>query len=279
MANRAEPLLHRWLPLVAAASAAVFVLIHAVVFPLINSVERDDSAAAAAADLAVRGPSSSPTMLPALVVANARSVLDRAATATTSLDGDPLVVETIARLVAENDTIQRLWVINDAGSVVYFGKERPPQAAVEGLAPDDVYRLLQGLPQGLLLPDQRLAILAHAAVQGRRGRSGEWADIPPAAGAYSEVRRIPGGWIAIAAHNPGPPTWHPPGINNTRTAVYRELSLNLSTICIALYWLSLPAWVTLDALRRRERAPIWGIFTLVGNVIGLIVYLLARREP
>ena len=209
---------------------------------------------------------------------NARSVLDRAATATTSLDGDPLVVETIARLVAENDTIQRLWVINDAGSVVYFGKERPRQAAVERLAPENVHRLLQGLPQGLLLPDQRLAILAHAAVQGDRGTRGELADYPPAAGAYSEVRRIPGGWLAIAAHDPGPPAWRPPGITNTRTAVYRELSVNLLEICFALYWLSLPAWVTLDALRRGERAPIWGIFTLVGNVIGLIVYLLARRE-
>jgi hypothetical protein len=45
---------------------------------------------------------------------------------------------------------------------------------------------------------------------------------------------------------------------------------------LAIYWISVPAWTFLDARERGEKAWIWGAFTLVGNVIALVAYLLAR---
>jgi hypothetical protein len=46
---------------------------------------------------------------------------------------------------------------------------------------------------------------------------------------------------------------------------------------LASYWLSLPAWVWLDARARGERAWVWAVFVLLGNLVGLITYILARR--
>jgi hypothetical protein len=52
----------------------------------------------------------------------------------------------------------------------------------------------------------------------------------------------------------------------------------VAPLSLLVYWLSLPGWVALDAHRRQERALRWGLFALVGNLIGLLVYLLARKE-
>jgi hypothetical protein len=43
-----------------------------------------------------------------------------------------------------------------------------------------------------------------------------------------------------------------------------------------MYWISVPAWTFLDARDRGEKAWVWAVFTLVGNVIALVAYLLAR---
>ena len=47
---------------------------------------------------------------------------------------------------------------------------------------------------------------------------------------------------------------------------------------LILFWLSIPAWMVLDAQKRRERAAVWGLFGLLGNVIALVVYLLVREN-
>jgi len=44
---------------------------------------------------------------------------------------------------------------------------------------------------------------------------------------------------------------------------------------LAIYWISVPAWTFLDARDRGETAWIWGAFTVIGNVIALVAYLLA----
>jgi hypothetical protein len=51
------------------------------------------------------------------------------------------------------------------------------------------------------------------------------------------------------------------------------LGLGLS---FGIYWISVPAWTFLDARDRGENARVWTAFTLIGNVIALIAYLLAR---
>ena len=44
------------------------------------------------------------------------------------------------------------------------------------------------------------------------------------------------------------------------------------------FWLTIPSWMLLDARRRGERAAVWGLFGLLGNVMALVVYLLVRRD-
>ena len=36
--------------------------------------------------------------------------------------------------------------------------------------------------------------------------------------------------------------------------------------------------MVLDAQQRRERAAVWGLFGLLGNMIALVVYLLVRQN-
>ena len=58
----------------------------------------------------------------------------------------------------------------------------------------------------------------------------------------------------------------------------------LNTITLAalvgliLFWLSIPAWMALDAEKRRERAAAWGFLGLLGNMIALVVYWLVRED-
>jgi len=46
---------------------------------------------------------------------------------------------------------------------------------------------------------------------------------------------------------------------------------------LAVYWLALAGWVFLDAKVRGERAWVWAMFVLLGNLVALFVYLLARQ--
>ena len=50
-------------------------------------------------------------------------------------------------------------------------------------------------------------------------------------------------------------------------------------ISLILFWALLPLWVFTDARRREFKAPMWGLLTLITNVIGLAVYLVVRPEP
>ena len=49
-----------------------------------------------------------------------------------------------------------------------------------------------------------------------------------------------------------------------------------AVIGLGAYWLSLPLWVLFDARDRGERAWPWTTFLLLGNVVALTAYVLAR---
>lgn len=44
------------------------------------------------------------------------------------------------------------------------------------------------------------------------------------------------------------------------------------------FWLILPIWIFIDAKKKNYKPALWGILTLLTNVIGLIIYILTRRE-
>lgn len=54
-----------------------------------------------------------------------------------------------------------------------------------------------------------------------------------------------------------------------------------STIGLAVlvfFWLILPIWTFIDAKKRNYKPALWGILTLLSNIIGLIIYILTRPE-
>jgi len=52
----------------------------------------------------------------------------------------------------------------------------------------------------------------------------------------------------------------------------------IGLVSFALFWLILPIWTFIDAKKRNYKPALWGILTLLTNVIGLIIYILTRRE-
>ena len=63
-----------------------------------------------------------------------------------------------------------------------------------------------------------------------------------------------------------------------RIRLVRNITVLVFLAGLILFWLSIPAWMALDAQKRRERATAWGLFGLLGNMIALVVYLLVREN-
>lgn len=47
---------------------------------------------------------------------------------------------------------------------------------------------------------------------------------------------------------------------------------------LVIYWFAVALRGVFDALRQRERAVVWGVFTLIGNIAALLIYLLSRSR-
>ena len=57
-----------------------------------------------------------------------------------------------------------------------------------------------------------------------------------------------------------------------------NLLARLGVCAFLLYWMLMPVWVFVDAAKRDNHPALWGVLTLVTNIIGLIVYLVVRPE-
>lgn len=279
MDRRLEGILHRWLPWVAAVALGVAGITH---WMRLGAVEErlEEETQKAAAEVPAKPPD------PALVEAGAGAALERAARLIARLDSDVETQRALAEAFAQNDTLKRLWVMDERGYIAYYAKEQPAARTVEVLAPREVHALLETLPAGLLRPEQRLAILTAAAVReglpyqeqyiGVQGdeRKGYWVE-ETMAKLHTRMLPIKGGLIAVAAQTPSS------GVLSHLGEDLAHLQRNYNrTIGIALliYWLSIPLWVVLDAMRHRERAVVWGLFTLIGNIVALLIYLLSRSR-
>ena len=77
------------------------------------------------------------------------------------------------------------------------------------------------------------------------------------------------GWVG-ATYDVSPVVGGPP--STTWVLLLAGMVLGLG-----IYWLSLPVWVWLDARMRGEREWVWAVFVLIGNLMALLTYILARR--
>lgn len=225
----------------------------------------------------------------------AKVALERIVGLIDTLDGNQKTQQALSEAVAQEEAIGEVWVTNAQGLIVYYGRHNPPVRNVADFPLESLTETLNVIPEDVLSPIQRTAILLPAVIGGYRyglpyPPSSSRADITPKhliisteprlhidAGRPVAMTRVKDGLIAVT----------PPRLlysSPSSDARSEGILLWLNTITLAalvgliLFWLSIPAWMALDAEKRRERAAAWGFLGLLGNMIALVVYWLVREN-
>jgi len=184
-----------------------------------------------------------------------------------SLDDPPyrLALEKLRRA----PYVAGIWLIRQDGQITFSSARFADRGRVEEWATEETRRVLSEMPEDFLTPQQNMALLAASAIQ----REGEHNDV-----LRQMVRPLRGrddaelGFIGVS-YDASPMLGSFPGIGYA-------IALFLIPIGLIVYWLMLPWWVFLDAKARGERAWVWAMFVLLGNLVALFAYLLARQpEP
>lgn len=158
------------------------------------------------------------------------------------------------------------WLIRTDGQIVFSTAGFATGGSVKELALEETRRILSELPEGFLTTQQRIALLAASTIQ----REGEHNDVfrqmirPLRSGNNVDL-----GFIGVSyAASPALGTF--PGYGYA-------VALFLIPIGLGVYWLALPWWAFLDAKTRGEKALVWALFVLLGNLVALFAYILARH--
>ena len=172
--------------------------------------------------------------------------------------------QTLLTELLDHPYIAALWLISPDGEIVYAAGSTARQGSIQDQMTAEMKRVLDMLPDEALDEEQRLILMAASAVQSE----GEHNDIYRHT--LREVRSPSGELIglAAAAYDVNPE------INQVST-LYKITLLSLPLVFL-IYWLSLPVWVWIDAGLRGEKKWFWAVFVLLGNLAGLLAYLLAR---
>ena len=216
-----------------------------------------------------------------------------------TLDGNRQTQEALSKAVAQEEVIGEVWVTNAQGLIVYYGRHIPPVRNVADFPLGSLTKILNMVPEDVISPIQRTAILLPTII------GGHWSRVSPSfssltvgidripkhliisteepisiyGGGFVEMNRVKDGLIAATVSRS---QYNLP--LQERKEESERLSLLRNTTGIAalasffLFWLFIPAWIALDAQKRREKAAVWGLFGLLGNMIALVVYLLVREN-
>ena len=280
MNERLKDTLHRWLPKLAILS--VLVMLSAYLFAEYYIRPRFDTAAKARKEEHTK----SHQDLSNQNQAKARAALERIVGLINTLDGNTRTQEALSEAVAQEEAIGELWVTNAHGLIVYYGRHHPPIRNVADVRLGPLTEILDMVPEDMLSPIQRTAILLPAAIRNYQTLPRRLADPRRYRSLYSntlvEMARVEDGLIAIAV---APARWS--SVTQSlgqyseqaeRLRLWMNIFALVALIGLILFWLSIPAWMVLDAQKKRERAVTWGFFGLLGNLIALVVYLLVREN-
>lgn len=198
----------------------------------------------------------------------AEAVIDRLA-ALEPLSTDVPAFRTALDQALQEPYVATLWVFSpDASQLLYAaGSTAGALRNSENLTDNNTaVRLIEALPQETLSAEQKGLLLSTGAmlIEGEHNDIYRHLVRPLYAPDHTLL-----GYLGLAyAINP---------TLGTPSLLY-VLGLLAFLFGLALYWLSLPLWVYLDARSRAEKAAVWAIFTLLGNLAALIAYLLVRKE-
>ncbi len=159
-----------------------------------------------------------------------------------------------------------VWLIHPDGRIAFSTAGFATRGSVQEWARAETRRVLSEMPEGFLSPPQRVALLAASAIQSE----GEHNDI-----FRQMIRPLRNGDDTVlgfvgVSYQATPDADVFPGVGYA-------ITLFLIPIGLLVYWLALPCWVFLDANARGERAWIWAMFVLLGNLVALFAYLLTRH--
>ncbi|MCL6451740.1 MAG: hypothetical protein K6T75_10650 [Acetobacteraceae bacterium] len=178
---------------------------------------------------------------------------------------DPAFLGEAAGL-ARSRYVVYVWLVDASARVVFSsGGRARAGASAEALATPEMRQVLEELPPGGLSPALRLSLLVASALQAE----GEHNDVfrhlvREVAGPDGSLRGVVGVTYEVSPAVGRPPLGMLAGV----------LGFAVSFVT---YWLTLAAWVYLDARRSGERAVPWTALVLLGNLVALIAYLLVRR--
>ena len=161
-----------------------------------------------------------------------------------------------------------VWLIAPDGEVVLSNSQGASRSGnVEQNATAETRHILAGLPADALSSEQRLMLLAASAIQAEGEHNDVYNHIVrPIRDQEGNLVGLVGVAYSITSFA-GTPSSH----NLFVVGYFFWL------IALVIYWLSLALWVFIDARERGERAWVWGMFTLIGNLVALIAYILARN--
>ena len=161
--------------------------------------------------------------------------------------------------------VATLWLLNPQGEVVLATGATArsfSQGTAQQWSTNSTQRLLTALPDDALNQEQQTLLHTSSAIQ----REGEHNDIYRHL--VRQIRSPDGSIVALI------------GIAYEITPGEVELGWKVlvmtSLFGLLGYWLALPLWTWVDARQRGERAWAWAIFVLLGNLMALLAYLLAR---
>lgn len=161
-----------------------------------------------------------------------------------------------------------VWLVSSTGEILIHdgGVGEKGDNVVTFKNPDTV-QLVDALPAGTLSDAQKIQILAVGAMRSE----GEHNDVFKhlAHPLYNAQGDFLG--VIVTAYDVSGDTGQP-------GAGYKA-SLLLWILCVAFYWLALPAWVYLDARERGEASVLWALFILASNLVGFMAYLIATKKP
>lgn len=159
-----------------------------------------------------------------------------------------------------------VWLIRPDGQIAFSNARLANRGQVDEYATEETRRILSEMPEDFLTPPQKTALLAASAIQSE----GEHNDIyrqmirPLRAGDDSDL-----GFVGVS-YDVSPEPGKFPGIGYA-------VALFAIPLGLAVYGLALAWWAFLDAKARGERAWVWALFVVLGNLVALFAYLLARQ--
>ena len=295
MNERLKDTLHRWLPKLTILS--VLVILSSYLFAEYYVRPRFDASAQEDRDKRYHHFQEYKEKKEAKAV-ELKAALERIVGLIDTLDGNRQTQEALSKAVAQEEAIGEVWVTNAHGLIVYYGRHIPPVRNVADFPLGFLPEILNMVPEDVISPIQRTAILLPTIIGGHWYRISSFSSLTVGIdmipkhlitsteepiSIYSrrvvEMDRVKDGLIAATVSRPQHP---PPPPKRSERSERLRLWLNIFTLValvgFILFWLSIPAWMTLDAQQRRERAAVWGLFGLLGNMIALVVYLLVREN-